>query len=254
MYGYIYKTINLVNNKIYIGQHKYDKDCIDTNYFGSGKLILEAIQKYGKENFLCEILEWCETEEELNKKEIFYIDFYKSKVTNNNYNISNGGSVPRLSGELNSNFGKHRPHTQEEKNHLSEILKGHKPTFTGKHSEETKRKIGENTIRCNLSRDKSIYEKVAITATGNKMMNKDGICIRVHPEDFEFYLNQGYVFGGLSRKGKYKNRQQKKPITCTTKDTIGINNGILNKFVPKSQLNDYLSNDWELGLKKRTNQ
>ena len=42
MYGYIYITTNLINNKIYIGQHKsknYDK-----KYLGSG-LLLKRAQK-----------------------------------------------------------------------------------------------------------------------------------------------------------------------------------------------------------------
>lgn len=51
MYGYIYKTTNLINNKIYIGQHKVKEEKIDNSYYGSGKLIIQAIKKYGKENF-----------------------------------------------------------------------------------------------------------------------------------------------------------------------------------------------------------
>ena len=37
-------------------------------------------------------------------------------------------------------------------------------------------------------------------------MKNDGKCIRVHEKDFEEYIQNGWQFGGLSRKGKYKNR------------------------------------------------
>lgn len=45
-YGYVYKITNNVNGKIYIGQKKSEK--LLENYWGSGKLIVEAIKKYGK--------------------------------------------------------------------------------------------------------------------------------------------------------------------------------------------------------------
>jgi hypothetical protein len=35
-YGYIYKTTNLLNNRIYIGKHKGE---YNPNYFGSGLII-----------------------------------------------------------------------------------------------------------------------------------------------------------------------------------------------------------------------
>ena len=45
----VYKTTNLINNKVYVGVHsdytgKYD-------YLGGGKALKSAIKKYGKENF-----------------------------------------------------------------------------------------------------------------------------------------------------------------------------------------------------------
>jgi hypothetical protein len=49
----IYKTTNIVNGKIYIGQDKYD----NPNYLGSGKILQLSFQKYGIENFRKEILE-----------------------------------------------------------------------------------------------------------------------------------------------------------------------------------------------------
>lgn len=89
MYGYIYKTTNLANGKIYIGQHKslvFNKD-----YHGSGKLIRRAFEKYGIENFKTELLKWCETRLDINKYERIYINIFHSDDLTVGYNISKGG-------------------------------------------------------------------------------------------------------------------------------------------------------------------
>lgn len=50
-YGYVYKITNLINGKTYVGQRKIVRDKTWEDYYGSGKLIKQAITKYGKENF-----------------------------------------------------------------------------------------------------------------------------------------------------------------------------------------------------------
>ena len=45
MFFIIYQTTNLINNKIYIGKHQTSD--LDDGYLGSGKLLLQAIKKYG---------------------------------------------------------------------------------------------------------------------------------------------------------------------------------------------------------------
>ena len=90
MYGYIYKTTNIVNNKIYIGKHK--SSTFDSNYLGSGKLINSAIIKYGRGSFKVEILCVCDSLSELNIKEKFYIYHFHSKYKyGTGYNILSGG-------------------------------------------------------------------------------------------------------------------------------------------------------------------
>lgn len=67
MYGYIYKTTCLITKLIYIGQHKAAN--FDTKYIGSGRRFKKAVQKFGKENFICELIDTAENLDELNSKE-----------------------------------------------------------------------------------------------------------------------------------------------------------------------------------------
>ncbi len=97
MYGYIYVTTNLINNKKYIGQHKFDR--FDESYYGSGKGINAAIKKYGIENFKCEILPSdgimptvCGSFEELNESEKYYIELYNCVNSKEYYNMIAGGT------------------------------------------------------------------------------------------------------------------------------------------------------------------
>lgn len=62
---YIYKTTNLITKKIYIGKSTQ----MFGKYLGSGKILLQSIKKYGKENFIVEKLEDCKTNKELNERE-----------------------------------------------------------------------------------------------------------------------------------------------------------------------------------------
>jgi group I intron endonuclease len=81
----IYRTTNLINQKFYIGKDTHN----NPNYYGSGKKMKLAIKKYGKENFKKEILEICETKEQLNEREKYWIE--KLNAINEGYNISLGG-------------------------------------------------------------------------------------------------------------------------------------------------------------------
>lgn len=99
MYGYIYLTTNLVNNKIYIGQHQAAEFEPD-KYIGSGILLVEAINKYGRNNFKNELLCWCKDQEELNEKEIYYISKFNSTNKSIGYNISSGGLGVGITDEI----------------------------------------------------------------------------------------------------------------------------------------------------------
>lgn len=90
MYGYIYETTNLINGKKYIGQHHASE--FEWWYKGSGKLIKKAFDKYGFDNFEVKLLENCNSKEELDEKEIYWINYYDAVNSNNYYNLAEGGS------------------------------------------------------------------------------------------------------------------------------------------------------------------
>lgn len=79
----IYKTTNLINGKIYIGQYSGKRK----SYLGSGIILKQAVKKYGKENFKRDTLEVCCSRKQLNDREIYWINFFKSTIPNIGYNI-----------------------------------------------------------------------------------------------------------------------------------------------------------------------
>jgi len=87
-YFTIYKTTNLLNNKIYIGLHATND--INDGYLGSGVFLKKAIKKYGYGNFKKEILYVFDNKKDMiiKEKEIVNEDFILRKDT---YNMSKGG-------------------------------------------------------------------------------------------------------------------------------------------------------------------
>ena len=137
-YGYIYLIVNNVNGKTYVGQHKSNGYCEDDRYMGSGKILKQAQMKYGIENFEKYLIQYCESREDADIKEKFWIAEYKRRGMAQ-YNIADGGQGTKgCKGRVPWNKGKKlRPFSEETKRKMSEAKKGKK------HSEEQKRKMSE---------------------------------------------------------------------------------------------------------------
>ncbi len=91
MFGIIYGAECLVNHKIYIGQtvRILEKRIIE-HKSNKVSLISRAIHKYGEENFVWVTLEECDSREQLNEREIFWIKTLDTKFPNG-YNLTDGG-------------------------------------------------------------------------------------------------------------------------------------------------------------------
>ena len=91
--SYIYKITNDINNLVYIGQTigsinaRFKQHCYDSKWDTQNKFH-RAMQEIGIEHFQVELIEEC-SEEELDKKERYWINYYNSYK--NGYNSKNGG-------------------------------------------------------------------------------------------------------------------------------------------------------------------
>lgn len=88
MFYLIYKITNKLNKKIYIGSHKTKN--LNDGYMGSGKYLSYALNKYGKENFIKEILFVFDNPKDMYAKEAELVneDFLMEE---NTYNLKKGG-------------------------------------------------------------------------------------------------------------------------------------------------------------------
>jgi group I intron endonuclease len=173
----IYKAINLINNKIYIGQtiislseRKGDhrrKSLIhsSTTYFHN------AIRKYGFNNFSWVIIDIADNINKLNTKEEFWIKYYNSTDKKYGYNLSSGGlnKKTNLSTKIKiSQIQKGIKRSKEFKEKISLVTKGSKNPFYGKkHSEETRKKISETKKNQKLKATKEHIEKCIMRGERN---------------------------------------------------------------------------------------
>lgn len=171
----IYKTTNLVNGKIYVGQDLYNR----ATYFGSGKILHQAIKKYGRANFKKEIIEHCTSREHMNEREIYWISKLDS-FTPNGYNISKGGGCgngirrhPNRDAIIEKirAANKGRKRTPEQRKRISRGLKGKKLKLS--HRQKIAKTLKSHTFttehRRNLSNS---MKKVVRSEAHQKNLNK----------------------------------------------------------------------------------
>ena len=151
----IYLRTNLVNGKQYVGQtnnfKKREQDWMCDSVY-SGGIIDKARAKYGVENFKHEILKECDTQNELNYWEQYYIKELNTKVPNG-YNLTDGGggrSGYKITDEQRIKMSEARkgcipwnkgiPASEEQKKRHSQVMKGHIPWNKGISGYTTKKR------------------------------------------------------------------------------------------------------------------
>ncbi|MFN7656402.1 MAG: NUMOD3 domain-containing DNA-binding protein [bacterium] len=231
----IYKTTNLLNNKIYVGQSKNDDD----HYLGSGTYITKAIKKYGKSNFKKEILERCSTHEELNSRELYWIDKLNSTDRSIGYNVSrttygiyteesrkkqgckgHSEDTKRKISEALRKYERTDEHkekllksiknidfsymkTEEYRNNMSKLTSGEKNGMYGKkHGNNTKEKISKSLMGkepWNKGKDGSSYYKTMLINSLNKIRTHYNITIEELINNLDLYVSKSKNDGIISK-------------------------------------------------------
>jgi group I intron endonuclease len=193
----VYKTTNLLNNKIYIGIHK-TKDLND-GYIGSGLMLQRAIDKYGRQNFKYEILRFCNCEKDMfeMEKTIVNDDFLKREDV---YNIAPGG------------FGGDRfttnPNKEKIRKQMKNRVKDKNGMYGRKHTKESIEKMrlklkgrrkGIKTWNAGIHKHQPIYTTYIIISPTKETFKLDGniheFCERnnILCTSTLFYINKGII-------------------------------------------------------------
>jgi group I intron endonuclease len=161
---FIYKTTNKINGKIYIGKLVRESKV----YLGSGKILKLSVEKYGRDNFTREIIEYCDCKTQLIEREKFWIKHYNSMDRNIGYNLTKGGD-----GGSTNNFFLNKKLTPEHKLKISQNhhdVSGEKnPMFGKNHTELSKEKMSLNTK--GFKHSQSTIQKFKIRSQGENNSN-----------------------------------------------------------------------------------
>lgn len=181
--GVVYKSLCLINNKIYIGitagklSSRISSHVKLSNKNLPKYLFHRAIKKYGKNNFIFTILDTYSSFEERDRKEMFYIKLYNSFYMNGvGYNMTLGGDgskghvkSPEAIEKIKIARSKQVFSIQSRKN-MSESRKGKKRT------EEQKAYLSARIIELGSHvKSEKTKEKIRLTLTGKTFESRYGL-------------------------------------------------------------------------------
>lgn len=199
----IYKIVNNINNKIYIGQtvnlynrykrHEYSVDVLDK----ANRPIVAAFKKYGFNNFSFIVIEEVPCDiKKLTEREQYWMDKLQSHKRSIGYNACPAAGSPfgyKHSKETRAKVSaanKGRKHTIETKKKMSEVHKGKAVSI------ETRRKISESKKGTTPNR---IYGKKVIQI--DKKTNKQ---ITIFKSVTKAHKETGIHLGNIARSCRTK--------------------------------------------------
>jgi len=232
-YHTVYKTVNLINDKFYIGKHSTDD--LEDGYLGSGLLIQHAIELYGRENFDKEILHLTETAEQASflEKELVTQDLLNNPQC---YNLALGGVGGNLGEFVNRKIGEK----------MSALLKNISKTEAHKQALRNVWKAKQYSV------PKEVREKIknTIKLTWAGMSNEERKLKCGHPGELNGFYGKKHTQKSMDnmianlpdRSGKNNPRAKKVTLNEVTYDTrndcmkaLGLSKRQLYKLLGEKQ-------------------
>lgn len=242
-YNFVYKITNNINGDYYYGVHSTDN--LNDGYMGSGLRINNSINKYGKENFTREIVQFFSR-----KKCAYSLEsaIVTRELINDEHclNIALGGKCGFTIDLL----------TQEEREqycyNMSLAVKGEKNGFYGKKHSDATRKILSEYASKRTGEKNSFYGKHHTEESNER--NRQAHMGKHHSEEARQKMSESQK----KRKGKdaafFGHHHTKENIEVFRKHSLNrkfINNGQITKFVKESELDIFLNKGWKLGRIKK---
>jgi group I intron endonuclease len=177
----IYKIVNLINNKIYVGSsnnfnnRKYNHFSYLRNNRHYNKHLQQSFNKYGSDNFIFETIEYVKDESKLLEREQYWID--KLDVCNPEVGYNN------------------------------DIVAGKPPSFLGKkHSEETRNKISKTRKKIMTN---ELKDRIRNTLIGkpHSLKRKENISNGRKNKGGKVVINltTNTIFNSINEAGKHYN-------------------------------------------------
>lgn len=259
----VYKTTNLINQKIYVGLHKTETVEFD-GYYGSGKMIKWALEKYGVENFVRETLFEFDTLIEARDKErsIVNYEFLQSDLV---YNIAVGG----MGGNTIAGYSEKEYLDYRERLRIAKAVSAERRKIEGKelHTPEIRAKMSisakirvrekPNTLPNNLGRKfrpeaMQRMKDAGLERRGNLIYINDGVVTIPHKSADP--IPEGYTVGfGPDRirlKAHSEETKRRMSEESRVRGTVVYNNGIIaRRFHP----DDIIPEGWLYGFLPREN-
>lgn len=121
----VYRILNKLNGQSYIGQTIRTLAERMTGHINGKSAIGKDIVKYGRENFDVSVLDVCDSKEQADKSERYWIAFYDTVI--NGYNVLAGGTPSNAEMRMLANMPKKPYNTKRKKEeaelkHLREVL------------------------------------------------------------------------------------------------------------------------------------
>ncbi len=243
---YVYKVTNKTNGKWYIGKRKHNNPYKD-NYMGSGKLIQQAIKKYGKESFIKEIIAIFDTNDEAALLEASLVtrEDIKSHLSYNMHEGGHGGFAHLNTGdEAHIARARRAGKISYQKNLAGKSLPG---TFK-KGDQRTKdiSRLANNKKKELIANKPDIYresykkisehQKLNNSMHGRIWIERDSQRKVILENEYSMYKADGWLSAA-----------DRNIIKCSKMKKRWINRDNKNKLINSSEYSKYIEDGWSHG-------